>query len=119
MIVEDRCGFLDFSSHQHKIAYPTIREKSLVKHNIQVYFHHIFLAGVDKHAFELLEELLGTGDNALHRTIIVKMQAVNHRWKRLFNLIYHHTMLFQKVRLIHQQMQEKETKNKTAVEDMQ
>ena len=29
LIVEHRCGFLGFPYHQHKIAYPTITEKSL------------------------------------------------------------------------------------------
>lgn len=151
LIVEHRCGTLGFPSHQHKLAYPTISEKSLnlfrrtlskCPHEYPTTFSpidsNIFVPGVDKHAFDLLEQLLRmnpserlSADDALRSCIFdnyrkeASGEPSSEEAFQLdlspYNLFEIRSMLFQKVRLIHQQMQDKAlflNEKKLAMEDM-
>jgi mitogen-activated protein kinase 1/3 len=151
LIVEHRCGTLGFPYHQHKQAYPTISDKSLnlLRRTISkcpneqaISFSstdsQVFVPGIDKHAFELLEQLLRinpserlTADDALHSYLFdnyrkeASGEPSSEEAFQLdlspYNLQEIRSMLFQKVRLIHQQMQDKAlflNEKKLAMEDM-
>ncbi|UJR23539.1 hypothetical protein I4U23_026528 [Adineta vaga] len=151
LILEHRCGSLGFHYHQHKIAYPMITDKSLnllrrslskcsneFPHVFSPLDSNVFVPGVDKHAFELLEQLLRmnpseriTADDCLHSCLFdnyrkeASGEPSSEEAFQLdlspFNLQEIRSMLFQKVRLIHQQMQDKAlflNEKKLALEDM-
>ncbi|CAF3157165.1 unnamed protein product [Rotaria socialis] len=151
LIIEHRCGSLGFSYHQQKISYPTITEKSLnllrrtlgkCSNEYPVVFSpldsHVFVPGVDKHAFELLEQLLRmdpseriTADDGLRSCLFdnyrkeASGEPSSEEAFQLdlspYNLQEIRSMLFQKARLIHQQMQDKAlflNEKKLAMEEM-
>jgi len=151
LIVEHRCGSLGFSYHQQKQAYPTITDKSLnllrrtlskCPNEYPILFSSndptIFVPNVDKNAFELLEKLLKmnpterlTADDALHSALFdnyrkeASGEPSSEEAFQLdlspYNLQEIRSMLFQKVRLIHQQMQDKAlflNEKKLAMEEM-
>lgn len=151
LIIEHRCGSLGFAPQQHKIAYPTISEKSLnlfrrtlskCPNEYPTVFSpidsNVFVPGVDKHAFELLEQLLRmnpaeriTAEDGLHSCLFdnyrkeASGEPSSEEAFQLdlspFNLQEIRSMLFQKVRLIHQQMQDKAlflNEKKIAMEEM-
>ena len=137
LIVEHRCGTSGFPYHQHKQAYPSISEKSLnllrrtltkCPNEYPMVFSSVdtsaFVPGVDKHAFDLLEQLLRmnpserlTADDGLHSCLFdnyrkeASGEPSSEEAFQLdlspYNLLEIRSMLFQKVRLIHQQMQDK------------
>ncbi|CAF0817619.1 unnamed protein product [Adineta steineri] len=151
LILEHRCGSIGFPYHQHKIAYPTITEKSvnLLRRSLSKCPREypsiftqmdpsIFVPGVDKHAFDLLEQLLRmnpseriTADDSLHSCLFdnyrkeASGEPSSEEAFQLdlspYNLQEIRSMLFQKVRLIHQQMQDKAlflNEKKLAMEEM-
>ena len=151
LILEHRCGSSGFPAAQQKMAFPTITDKSLnllrrtlskCPNEYGIQFTsldcHTFVPGVDKHAFELLEQLLRmnpserlTADDALHSCLFdnyrkeASGEPSSEESFQLdlspYNLQEIRSMLFQKVRLIHQQMQDKAlflNEKKMAMEDM-
>lgn len=152
LIVEHRCGTSGFPFHLQKQAYPTISEKSLnllrrtlskcpneYPHRFSPNDPNIFVPGVDKHAFDLLEQLLKinpnerlSADDALHSCLFdnyrkeASGEPSSEEAFQLdlspFNLQEIRSMLFQKVRLIHQQMHDKAlfiNEKRISVEDME
>ena len=137
LIVEHRCGSLGFSYHQHQQAFPTISDRSLnllrrtlskcpneYPHVFSVTDSNVIVSGVDKSAFDLLEKLLRinpserlTAEEALHSCLFdnyrkeASGEPSSEEAFQLdlspYNLHEIRSMLYQKVRLTHQQMQEK------------
>ncbi|CAF1604893.1 unnamed protein product [Rotaria magnacalcarata] len=135
LIVERRCGSLGFLPHEHRIAYPTITDKSLnALHRIlgQCTNYHpkpflpsdSIVPNIDAAAFDLLEGLLLmdphkrlTADDALHSSLFNnyrKDAGGEPSSEEAFQLDLSpyqlpdiRAMLFQKVQLVHQQLHEK------------
>jgi mitogen-activated protein kinase 1/3 len=135
LVVERRCGSLGFLAHEHKIAYPTITDKSSnvlrrILAQCPNYYPKPFLPSesivpnIDEAAFNLLDGLLLmdphkrlTAEDALHSSLFNnyrKDAGGEPSSEEAFQLDlspYHlpdiRAMLFQKVQLVHQQLHDK------------
>ncbi|CAF2531476.1 unnamed protein product [Rotaria sp. Silwood2] len=135
LIVERRCGSLGFPVHEHKIAYPTISDKSLnALHRISTQCTNChpkpfllsdsIVPNIDDAAFDLLDQLLLmdphkrlTAEDALHSSLFNnyrKDAGGEPSSEEAFQLDLSpyqlsdiRAMLFQKVQLVHQQLHDK------------
>lgn len=135
LVVERRCGSMGFLPHEHRIAYPTIGEKSLnafrrllsqcTNFNPKPFLpSESIVPNIDEAAFELLDGLLLmdphkrlTAEDALHSSLFNnyrKDAGGEPSSEEAFQLDLSpyqlpdiRAMLFQKVQLVHQQLHEK------------
>jgi serine/threonine protein kinase len=135
LVVERRCGSLGFLAHEHKLAYPTISDKSLnVLRRILSQcpnFHPTLFSpsdsivpNIDESPFDLLNRLLSmdpqkrlTADDALRSSLFDnyrKDAGGEPSSEEAFQLDLSpyqlsdiRAMLFQKVQLVHQQLHDK------------
>ena len=135
LIVVHRCGSLGFPAHEHKIAYPTISDKSLIVLRRIIsqctnYHPKLFsssdsiVPNIDEAAFNLLDRLLLmdpnkrlTAEDALHSALFNnyrKDAGGEPSSEEAFQLDLNpyqlsdiRAMLFQKIQLVHQQLHDK------------
>ena len=135
LIVERRCGSLGFLAHEHRLAFPTISDKSLtvlrrVLSQCSNYHPTVFqptesiVPNIDQAAFDLLDRLLLmdpfkriTADDALHSSLFNNYrkdaggEPASEEAFQLdlspYQLTDIRAMLFQKVQLVHHQLHEK------------
>ncbi|UJR08451.1 hypothetical protein I4U23_012721 [Adineta vaga] len=135
LVVEHRCGSFGFLAHEHKIAYPTISEKSLTVlrrilsqcpnyHSKSFIPSESIVPNLDETAFILLDRLLLmdpqkrlTAEDALHSSLFNnyrKDAGGEPSSEEAFQLDLSpyqlsdiRAMLFQKVQLVHHQLHDK------------